>query len=131
MTEQGSHQLNLAVARLLGLLITTKHISPAGCYPKRVEDEPFEQMYRLSRETVCAGSKPLRPYHQDEKLAVAALGQICDERGLDAEPYRVSRGKWVVELFESTGNREPVAYGRDDSLALAICKALSQLEKEK
>jgi len=117
-------ELNLAVARLLGLSITVKHVSPTGCYPKRIEDEAFKQMYRQSREIVYAGDKPLQPYHRDVRLAVAALEHVCVERELVATAS-YEDGRWIIGLWSEDHD----IAGVDKSLALAICKALAELEQ--
>jgi len=90
-------------------------------------DEYNDVAQHLGHKSYCLGVVPF--YHLDCNLAVDALKQVCDEHLLVADPYRVPGGEWVVELSNATGNEEPVAYGRDESLALAICKALGELEK--
>ena len=64
----------------------------------------------------------------DDGLAVAALEQVCDRRGLFASCTRIPTTRWWVSLKDSGGKEISVGY--DKSLALAICKALAELEKE-
>jgi len=67
-------------------------------------------------------------YHQDRNLAVDALEQVCGERKL-TPLARLEFGKWAMELYDS--HACDVAQGDDPSLALAICKALAELENKK
>lgn len=125
-----NRNLDITIARLLGLIITIRHISATGISPVRVEDEPFEEMGRPSRERTYANGKPLRPYHQSSRYAVAALEQICDERKLNSGLRRAFvTEKWCVELYSKrTGKR--MAIEVDKSFPLAICKALARLRSK-
>jgi len=70
-------------------------------------------------------------YCQDRNLAVDALEQVCDEHELICKTYRAPDGWWIVELSRITDNKGSVACGINESLALAICKALAELRSEK
>ena len=127
-----NHQLNITIAKLLGLEITVKHVSPDGFYPRRVKDEPFKTSTGAqSLERIYADGKPLKPYHRDARYAVKALERVCDERRLVVEFRRIPDREWIVELSpHAVRDTEPFTLGRDKSFPLAICKALGELTNE-
>jgi len=147
MNEQDPRQLDKAVAGLLGLDVlgeapcrfiagfwsadnyadTELSLHPVYlkyCYCNA--DEYNDGAQHLGHKSYCLGVVPF--YHLDCNLAESALKQVCGERKL-TPLARLEFGKWIVELYDS--HACDVAQGDDPSLALAICKALAELENKK
>lgn len=142
-----NRQLDIAVARLLGPNVlgeapaTENHtnieswsVRPGAARTQPVylahcfcSDQLDDEAMILGHVASCLEVVPF--YHLDAALAVAALEQVCDERGLVADPYRAPGGTWVVELIKPPRSGVPVNLGEDKSFPLAVVKALVELER--
>jgi len=78
--------------------------------------------------TLFIGGKLVSMYPLTNDTATAAMEQVCDERRLVPRLLRPLTKKWIVTLSKvGPFSDEELVRVEDDSLALAICKALAEL----
>ena len=140
-----NRKLDVTIAKLLGLEV----LGEAPCIPGYCKSDSWDVAYDgdgqmqpvylkscfcddipLEDELeyfghVASCLEPVPFYHQDDTLARRALEQICN--GSCAIDITYTSGKWHVALVLGIGYK-PFANGYDESLSLAICKALAKLK---